>query len=377
MFGVYESILAGVMIVTGSINTLSTAWADNITAVGLEGEEAHKFNHPFLQACGMFLGETLCFLGYLGTMIFTRYKRRTGAEYDRTEDSPPVKFNPLIFLPPAVCDMIGTSLMYVGLTLTFASSFQMLRGAVIIFTGLLSVAFLGRSLRCYQWTGMFIVIVGLFTVGCADIVSGNVASHDINGVIAGDLLIVAAQIIVATQMVIEEKYVVKHNVPPLLAVGFEGLFGFVILSILLVPMYFIILPARYAKNPEHRLEDAIDGLMQLGNNWQISLAIFGNVISIAFFNFAGISVTKEMSATTRMVLDSVRTLVIWVVSLALSWQQFHYLQVIGFAALVTGMCLYYDIIILPFIRARGFMLSTGPRQTPPAEGPKTDEGPSA
>ena len=49
--------------------------------------------------------------------------------------------------------------------------------------------------------------------------------------------------------------------------------------------------------------------------------------SIAFFNFAGISVTKELSATTRMVLDSVRTLVIWAFSLAVSWQKFQYLQV--------------------------------------------------
>ena len=41
------------------------------------------------------------------------------------------------------------------------------------------------------------------------------------------------------------------------------------------------------------------------------LATLGNVASIAFFNFFGISVTKEMSATTRMVLDSIRTFVIW------------------------------------------------------------------
>jgi len=55
----------------------------------------------------------------------------------------------------------------------------------------------------------------------------------------------------------------------------------------------------------------------------------GNIVSIAFFNFAGISVTRELSATTRMVLDCMRTLVVYVVSLGLHWQGFHYLQVIG------------------------------------------------
>lgn len=49
--------------------------------------------------------------------------------------------------------------------------------------------------------------------------------------------------------------------------------------------------------------------------------------SIAFFNFAGISVTKEISATTRMILDSIRTVIIWVISLTFRWQAFHYLQV--------------------------------------------------
>lgn len=53
----------------------------------------------------------------------------------------------------------------------------------------------------------------------------------------------------------------------------------------------------------------------------------GTVLSIAFFNFAGITVTKESSATTRMVLDSVRTIVIWAFSMILLTQKFHWLQV--------------------------------------------------
>lgn len=72
----------------------------------------------------------------------------------------------------------------------------------------------------------------------------------------------------------------------------------------------------------------------------IILALLGNTVSIAFFNFAGISVTKEISATTRMVLDSLRTVVIWVVSLALGWEQFHGLQVLGFIVLLVGAALY-------------------------------------
>lgn len=46
-----------------------------------------------------------------------------------------------------------------------------------------------------------------------------------------------------------------------------------------------------------------------------------------------------------MVLDSVRTMVIWVFSLAIGWQNFQGLQLAGFVALLFGMCLYNDVFI--------------------------------
>lgn len=47
-----------------------------------------------------------------------------------------------------------------------------------------------------------------------------------------------------------------------------------------------------------------------------------------------------------MVLDSIRTLVIWAVSIAIGWQSFHYLQVIGFISLLFGMCVYNNIVVM-------------------------------
>lgn len=81
----------------------------------------------------------------------------------------------------------------------------------------------------------------------------------------------------------------------------------------------------------------------------------GTIVSIAFFNFAGVSVTKELSATTRMVLDSVRTLVIWMVSLAVQWQKFQWLQLFGFTLLICGMCLYNNVIIVPTLQRWGLV----------------------
>ncbi|XP_077443441.1 solute carrier family 35 member F6 isoform X2 [Stigmatopora argus] len=284
-------------------------------------------------AVAMFLGEFSC----LGVFyILLCHDRRRPEPNMSTGES----FSPFLFFPPAMCDMLATSTMYVALNMTSASSFQMLRGAVIIFTGLLSVAFLGRRLKLSQWIGILVTILGLIIVGLADFTSGHHDdTHKLSDVITGDLLIIMAQVVVAVQMVLEEKFVYKHDVHPLRAVGIEGFFGFFVLSLLLIPMYFIHV-GQLSNTPRQVLEDALDAFCQIGYRPLILMALLGNTVSIAFFNFAGISVTKEISATTRMVLDSLRTLVIWAVSLALGWEKFLGLQVLGFLVLLVGTALY-------------------------------------
>lgn len=183
-------------------------------------------------------------------------------------------------------------------------------------------------------------------VGTADFLSREGSENSVNNVITGDLLIVLAQIITSCQMVYEEKYVGSLDIPPLQAVGWEGVFGFSILACLLAPFYFIHVPAPFNNNAHGVLEDLPDALCQIFNNPLLIVAITGTILSIATFNFAGISVTKEISATTRMVLDSVRTFVIWMVSLAIGWQtKVHGLEVAGFCSLIFGLFLYNGIIL--------------------------------
>lgn len=227
-------------------------------------------------------------------------------------------------------DMIATSTMYVGLNLTYASSFQMLRGSVIVFVAIFSMAFLGKRLKCREWTGILFIIFGLTMVGLSDMLASSDASVNRTDVLIGDTLIILAQIITASQMVYEEKFVAGLDIPALQAVGWEGFFGFCVLSLLLIPMYFINVPPKFTNNPRGVMEDAIDAFYMIKNEHLLMVPITGTIVSIAFFNFAGISVTKEISATTRMVLDSVRTMVIWGVSLILGWQAFHILQVSSF-----------------------------------------------
>ncbi|XP_003744054.1 solute carrier family 35 member F6 [Galendromus occidentalis] len=365
----YQIFLAGLLVFTGSLNTLATKFADGQDAPGRTGgvwkngtslrptTEVHNFNHPFLQATGMFVGEFSCLLVFR-IVSWIHAKRNT----PESELPDIVKgnqdFNPFIFYLPALCDMVGTSMMYIGLTLTYASSFQMLRGAVIIFTGIFSMVFLKAKLHRFKWLGIVLVLVGLIVVGVSDILHADADAKALGGntegqksssaVITGDLIIVGAQVITALQMVLEEGFVSKTNVAPLQAVGLEGLFGMITLGALLVPFYFI-------KIGHVPIDDSIDGIVQIFNNRWIAVGFGGTLLSISFFNYAGISVTKQLSATTRMVLDSVRTIIIWAVSLGVSWQIFHYETVIGFVVLLSGMAVYNNLLIVPFMASKGWI----------------------
>lgn len=75
----------------------------------------------------MFFGEFLCLLTF--KTVFGLLRRRN----DGSEDTNHLvkgnrQFSAFLLLPPALCDMTATSIMYTGLNLTYASSFQMLRG---------------------------------------------------------------------------------------------------------------------------------------------------------------------------------------------------------------------------------------------------------
>lgn len=52
-----------------------------------------------------------------------------------------------------------------------------------------------------------------------------------------------------------------------------GLFGMSVSTFLLIPMYFIHVPATFSKNPYHRLEDVFDAIQEVKDNPNIAMAL--------------------------------------------------------------------------------------------------------
>ena len=57
--------------------------------------------------------------------------------------------------------------------------------------------------------------------------------------------------------------------------------------------------------------------------------------------------TKYVNASTRVVLDSLRTMVIWGFSMAIGWETFCYVQIIGFSVLLLGTFVFNGILKVP------------------------------
>ncbi|KAI0443410.1 hypothetical protein F4803DRAFT_314947 [Xylaria telfairii] len=383
--------LVGMMLLTGVCNTLLTKLQDNQCVRNCDDPDPKKhvlFEQPVLQTAQMFVGESGCWL-VIGLMTaYSRFKNRKSSGYEAvgsndadadadaasvtSEDTllPNKKatrgpggvlsgFGILLLSLPAICDILGTTLMNAGLLMVAASIYQMTRGALVLFVGLFSLVFLRRKLYLFQWLSLFGVVLGVALVGLAGAIqpdpkanAGSLIalvvedpSAEAVRVVLGVLLIAGAQIFTATQFVLEESLLERSSIEPIEVVGWEGLFGLAVTLAGMLVLHFAI-----GRTDAGRLGpfDIVEGYRQMVENKVVLISSFLIMISIGGFNFFGLSVTRTVSATSRSTIDTCRTLFIWIVSLGLGWETFKWLQVAGFALLVYFTFLFNGIVQPPF-----------------------------
>jgi hypothetical protein len=149
----------------------------------------------------------------------------------------------------------------------------------------------------------------------------------------------------ASQFVVEEKILSRYSVDPLPAVGLEGLFGAIT-----VLLFFPILATQKDKSTFFDLSRGWDQIVTVPAVLWSGIA---TAISISFFNFFGLSLTRHVSATTRSLTDTCRTVSIWAISVGLGWEKILFpaslLQLVGFAGVVYGtvrISFFLELIVL-------------------------------
>lgn len=241
---------------------------------------------------------------------------------------------------------ISATLLVIGLNFSYLASFQVLRGSAIVFVIMMSVVFLKQRPHIREWIGIFIIICGLVMIEFSDL-SEN--TYKLDQCIIGDILTLLGHFMKACQMIYEEHFVTKYDIPSLQAIGLEGVFGVIIVTIFLFPFYFIKVLPPFNDNAGKVLEDAPDGFTLIKNNLLLLVPLIGSLISIAFYNYAGLSITKEISSIARMIVEIVCIVTVWSISLMIGWQEFYCLQLIGFIVILVGMGIYSKIVFTKYI----------------------------
>lgn len=105
-----------------------------------------------------------------------------------------MNMNPVLLAIPASCDFMGSTLMFIALTMVPASIYQMMRGAINIVTPVLSIIFLGAKLHRQHWVAVAAIVIGVAWVGYVAIKfeGGDVTVGSPGSVTLGIILILIA-----------------------------------------------------------------------------------------------------------------------------------------------------------------------------------------
>jgi len=284
-----NALLAFGMLLSGCINTISKKEQNTSFAKGWLNDEKHSFTHPWFQTIIMFLGEALCIIGFLITRHNARIKEQKNIQAQEAPAAPEVGgvkaklFQPIL-LVPTFLDLLGTSFGGIGLVYCAPSIWQMLRGSIIIFTGMLSWIFLKRKLMPYQIFAIVFTLIGLVAVGCSSYFdsldkqnsssdSFSSASDEVKEspgeVILGICFILLGQFVAACQMVVEETLLKGRNLAAMHIVGLEGSFGFLLMLFIVLPVLFFIPGSQKGPFKYDVYENSIDALYQMYYNSNI------------------------------------------------------------------------------------------------------------
>jgi len=334
------------MLAMGTLNMLLLKFQHMQVAPLTAGGEPVHFDHPWVQAGLMMVGESLCLILYFCT--------RTEADAVNFRATPK-----WVFIVPCCCDITATALLCMGLAFIAVSVAQMCRGTVIIFVCAMSFLFLGRRQTRQQLTGVALVLTGIVVVAIAamrqqgvDTSSEATIAATGSKLVAGISLVIFAQVFQASMFVYEEKIMSQYIVAPMQVVGMEGLIGIFVSALILACLQ----PFGHSNFP--------GAMHQIKSSPALLMSIFASMIAVALFNLAGATVTKMSSAVARTTIKISSTITIWMCELAFGWNTFNLLQLAGFVFVACGTLVYNSIVVLPFPENTGEMLPLNAKKAP-------------
>jgi len=245
----------------------------------------------------------------------------------------------------------ATLLNGIGLQWVSASANQMLRGSMIFFGGVFTVLIFRKNLPRRRWLGIGIVMGGLILVGGSGMLrgpgSGDSTKATSSQALLGVMLVLSGSALNSLQGVAEEKLMKGTVVDPMEVVGWEGIWGSLVCLVVLLPIAQAV-----SGGDLGCAENTRDTLMQMTGSAGVMFVLIGYALALALMNNYSQVVSKNLSAVHRMLINTLRTVIIWVVNLFIfyalpggesygeKWDIYSLMQLGGFAVLVCGTVVY-------------------------------------
>jgi len=315
--------------------------------VSIDGE---KFQHPFFLVLVMFIGESLWIPLFIGEQTYLTRKYgsidKSPGMKDAVEKGLKTKINPMILIIPMLLDSAATVFLMIAYINIPASIVQMMVGLVIFVVAILSSVILKTKYHRHHVLGLGILFLGTAFVSVAALL--NKDDEDDGDAVFGIIIMVCHVVWKALQYIVEEKLLKSYYLSPFKAVGWQGLTGWFMWSILLIIFQFIPCNANTWNNG--KVENSQVAFEFISQSFPLIIYLVLNPIAVAGKRGLAMIVTKYSSATTRLILQQVRIVLVWVFFLIYpggGHESFKPLQLGGFLVILLGVIIYNEILVIP------------------------------
>jgi hypothetical protein len=302
---------------------------------GMDGKNG-TFKRGFFVAFILFCSVLLAFIPYV------YLKRKNPKEVSSIDKQAIMRISLSGF-----CDACAQILVIQGNAKIAVSLLMILKASRAIFSAGLQVVWLKRRVHVYQIWSLVLCTLGLGLASLASFLANKSSSSNLA---LGISFVLLAEAFRSVRIVYDEKLMKEHNYEPCMIIALEGVYGTLISGAALIAVNFI------DGSDMGSVEKFANTIYMIDNSSILILLLAMFPIWVNGMYLSGIFVTKYVSAVFNAVLTVATVVVVWGYELVIhlvderygaAWNQYSYLQLIGFVAITLATLMYDGTVKFP------------------------------
>lgn len=152
----------------------------------------------------------------------------------------------------------------------------------------------------------------------------------------------------------QERLLDEYEIKPIQMVGMESMMGAIMCTILLMLASNVTCTHPEFCNSEigQPIDSPPTSLFDLADNYAWIYFVL-TALSVMIFNLVGLIITKHAGSVFRVILDTLRTITIWIISIIIGFEKVKpaakiIIELAGFILLILGNLIFNEIIVLKF-----------------------------